>query len=194
MVVRRWVMWGVLPLSVACAEPAKPPAFPSGGDARSMEEFYERYRLNEDIGFWDATWKRADGEYHWGQLEKVAEQFPESSDVYTRSNTRALVIGGIGAAGGAVVGYTLGWNLAANESEKWSTGAQVAAYSTGGGLILISVIMTFAWHNPEEDFAEAYNRALRSKLGLPPLPAGPSSRAPLWVPRPVGASEIGWVF
>src|SRR3982751_4216881 len=104
-----WVVWGAVPLIVACAEPARPPEFPSGGDARSMEEFYEQYKLKGDIGFWDASWKRGDGEYHWGQLDEVAKQFPESSDVYSRSNTRALVIGGIGAAGGFVVGYTLGW-------------------------------------------------------------------------------------
>lgn len=191
---KSWVMWGVVPLVVACAEPAMPPEFPSGGDARSTEAFYEQYRLKGDIGFWDASWKRGDGDYHWGQLEKLAEQFPESSDVYSRANTRALVIGGIGGTGAFVVGYTLGWNLAAEDSNKWSTGAQVAAYSTGGGLIVISIIMTLAWHNPGEDFADTYNRALRTKLGLPPSPPGASSRAPLWVPRPMGANQIGWTF
>jgi hypothetical protein len=154
---------------------------------------YSDYELHAEIGAFSATWKRKDGEYGWGQLGDVAKQFPDSSDVYDRANTRGLVLGSIAGVGGGLIGYTLGWNLTAEESRRWSSSTQIAMYSVGGGLIVVSIVAGLAWHNPANDFADVYNRALRRSLGQPEPPSG-SPAASLWVPRPLPSGGYGWRF
>jgi hypothetical protein len=178
----------------ACAKPpATAPVFPVGADERGRMAFYEDYRVTADIGAFSATWKRRDGEYAWPQLEHVAQQFPGSADVYSRAGTRDLVLGTGGGIGGGIVGFTLGWNLVAKDDRKMTTGTQIALYSVGGGLILVSLITGLAWHDPKDDFAAVYNRELRAALGLPPEPGRPEKTS-RWIPRHVGAGEYAWTF
>jgi hypothetical protein len=100
-------------------------------------------------------------------------------------------VGLIGGTGGGLVGGTLGYNLTASSDKRMSSGTQVALYSTGGGLILISIIVSAAWHNPAKDFADVYNAALRAQLGLPPAEPQTTSQ---WIPRAVGQGRLGWTF
>src|SRR5262249_22104582 len=133
----RWVVCGALAFVTGGMEPARAPVLPSGGNDQARQEVYGPYPLTGDNGLLAATWKRGDGSYTWGQLEQVAEQFPESADVYGRANTRGIVLSSVSAAGGALIGYTLGYNLTAPEDKRWSSGTQAAAYGTGGGLIVL---------------------------------------------------------
>lgn len=185
---------GVLLMGVGCAESAKPPVLPTATDASSREVFYSEYRLTADIGAFSAEWKRSDGSYGWGQLDQLAQQFPESQDVYSRANTRGVVLGSMGAVGGGLVGYTLGYNLTASSDRRWSSGTQAAFYGVGGGLILVSAIIGIAWHNPAVDFADTYNNALRARLGLSARGKKTALTLAPWVPRPLGAGEVGWAF
>src|SRR5690606_24704365 len=108
-------------LACACAKSAKPPDFARATDRASRKALYKKYRLVEKRGTLSLSWKRADGEYSWGQLSQVAEQFPEAEDVYDRATTRATVIGAVAGAGGGLVGYTIGYNLAADSYRRMSS-------------------------------------------------------------------------
>jgi hypothetical protein len=189
--MKAWFVF--LPLVAACAPP-KAPLVPLIQGTPMNPAFYDRYRLAGDVGFFSAKWKRADGEYNWVQLDEMAAQFPESADVYRRANARSTVLVIISGTGGAIVGFTLGWNIGANDDTRWSSGTQVALYSVGGGLIVTALIMGLAWHNPAEDFADVYNASLRRHLGLPE-PSLPKKqiRNPGMPERP-GTSGFGWRF
>jgi hypothetical protein len=99
-------------------------------DAASRRALYDQYHLTEDRGVFSVTWKRADGEYNWGELSEVAKQFPESQDVYDCASTRGLVLGTVAGVVGALIGFTLGYNLSAEEDKRMSTGQQTALYAT----------------------------------------------------------------
>jgi hypothetical protein len=154
-------------LSGGCVSQATVPTILPAADANARQDFYAKYALQYESGFWSKSWRRADGEYGWGALEDLAKGYPETNDLYGRANTRGIVIGSVAGAGGALVGYTLGYNLTAQESQRWSSGTQAAMYGAGGGLILVAFIIEAAWRNPAEDFATAYNANLRKSLGLP---------------------------
>lgn len=179
-------------LAAGCT-PHKAPLVPLVQGGPLNPALYEQYRLTGEVGAFSARWKRADGEYNFGQLDDVAAQFAESDDVYRRAVTRGAVIGIIANTGAATVGFTLGWNLAANDDTKWSSGTQIAAYGVGAGLILTSLAVAFAWHNPAEDFADVYNASLRRHLGLPDPAQSRAAPTSLWVPRPVG-NGFEWRF
>jgi hypothetical protein len=179
-------------LVAACA-PHKAPLVPLVAGGPLSPALYEQYRLTGDVGFFSAKWKRADGEYAFAQLEDVAEQFPESADLYGRATTRMTILGAIGTTGAATLGFTLGWNVAANDETRWSPGTQAALYGVGGGLIVASFVMALAWRDPAVEFADVYNASLRRHLGLPPpngAPAGSSS----WKPRRLVGGGFGWTF
>ncbi len=156
-------------LSVAfpgCVTQAAAPVVPRNADQAVREQSFEQWKLTYEPGFFAPSWKRADGEYPWGALQDVAKTYPQSDEVYQRAQTRATVLGTIGGVGGGLVGFTLGYNLTAQDDKKFSSGTQVALYSTGGGLILLSLIIGAVWHNPAADFADVYNQSLRRDLGL----------------------------
>jgi len=163
------------------------PNLPIGADPATRRAFYEHYRFTTDRGFFTTYWRRADGEYSWRSLENVAGQFPDTDALYRRAQTRNTVIGTIAAVGGGVEGFTLGYNLAASNANRMSRNEQIAFYSVGGGLVLVSLVVSLAWHDPADDFSDVYDASLRRALGLD-LP--PASRARYrmfaWVPEPLG--------
>ncbi|HKQ68829.1 MAG TPA: hypothetical protein VJT73_05790, partial [Polyangiaceae bacterium] len=69
--------------------------------------------------------------------------------------------------GGGIIGGTFGWNLAEKEENRMSGGTQIALYGIGGALAVSSLFAALTWHNPADDFADAYNRSLRIELGMP---------------------------
>ena len=152
---------------VGCASPAQRPPVSPGMDANGKAQVFANYRLTtEGEPFFGYKWKRKDGEYSLAQLQDVFDAYPEPKDLVGQSRSRALVIGLIADAGGAIVGWTLGWNLTANDANRYPTGTQIALYSTGGGLILTSIVLGLAWHDPAAGLADAYNRALAHDLGV----------------------------
>jgi hypothetical protein len=156
------------------------------------ETLYRKYELSFSSTD-GAKWTRGDGTYPFVALQEVAEQFPETREVYERSQRGPIVATGFQSAGAALVGATLGWNLAASAESEMSTGAQVALYSSGAGLIAIGVILALAWHDPALDFADVYNAELRKRLNL----SGSSAQNPevrsVLVPR-LGANGAFWSF
>lgn len=189
----RWMAFALLAGIAACV-PTKAAEVPTHVAGQSPNAVFSQYQLTGNVDFLGGKWKRGDGEFQWAQLEEVARQFPESSDVYDRANTRATVLSTASAAGGLVVGMTFGWNIAASDDERWSSGTQQAAYGLGAGLIVATLFAATVWHNPAEDFADVYNRALRRQLGLPPSSPAPTKDTPAWVPRMNGANGVGWTF
>jgi hypothetical protein len=179
----------------ACAKlpPANAPDLSDASDERTRRVLYERYKLEKNIGAFSATWKRADGEYSFPQLKEVARQFPESESVYTRTESRGLIIVTTGAIGGGIAGATFGWNAASPEEDRMSSGVQTALYATGGGLMVLAVALALAWPNPVDDLAEEYNGALQRRLGLAPGGGRPQQSSGVWAPRPVDGG-IGWSF
>jgi len=194
MIRRRSIGLGTFVACVAACAPPKAAEVPTFG-AGQGEAIFNQYQLTGDVGpLGGGKWKRSDGEYQWRQLEEVARQFPESADVYDRANTRNLVLNTAAAAGGSIIGYTFGWNAFASDGERWSTGTQEAAYGAGVGIILATLFAATTWHNPAEELADVYNRALRKQLGLPDSPPTRNKDTPAWVPRTYTAHGIGWTF
>jgi hypothetical protein len=188
-----WVALFAMAWLAGCA-PHKAPLVPLVAGGPLSPALYEQYRLIGDVGFFSAKWKRADGEYSFAQLEDVAEQFAESDDVYGRAATRATILETIGTTGAATVGFTLGFNLAANDETRWSPGAQAALYGVGGGLLAASFVLALVWADPAGEFAEVYNAALRRRLGLPEPPNARPEATSIWKPRPLENGGIGWRF
>ena len=188
--IASWLFW--LPMSAACAMP-KAPVVPLASGPPNPK-LYDQYRLTADIGVFSAKWKRADGEYNWVQLDQVAAQFPESADVYGRATTRGTVLSVMGGAGGAIIGATLGWNLAASNENEWPTSTQVALYTTGGVLIVTALVVGLVWHNPAEDFAEIYNGSLRRHVGMQDSLSPRKLSRPVWFPQQLGTDGFGWRF
>lgn len=83
--VRRWVMAVACVGILGCAEQAPVPRFPVDANEETRRALYEQYRLVADVGTFSATWRRRDGEYSWDALADVAQQYPESADVYERA-------------------------------------------------------------------------------------------------------------
>jgi hypothetical protein len=184
-----------LALTAGCVDQATVPVVPRSGESAARDQAYEASKLTYDKGFWSSSWKRADGDYNWGSLENVAKSYPESEDVYSRANSRGIVVGSIAGIGGGLIGYTLGYNLTAQSDKKMSSDAQVALYATGGGFILLSAIVGAAWHNPMDDFATVYNRNLRRDLGLPPEPQRAAGFRQKFRLRPLVAGDsVGFTF
>jgi hypothetical protein len=179
---------------IAACTPPKAPEAPTQIPGQAPEAVFDHYRLTGDVGTLRAKWTRADGEYQWSQLEDVANQFPESADVYMRATSRAIVLNTVAATGGSIVGMTFGRNIVASDDDRWPTGTQEALYGIGAGLILATFIAASAWRNPAEDFAEVYNRALRRQLGLPDAPSAPARGPAAWLPQVDASSRMGWRF
>lgn len=168
------------------------PVLPRDGSVSDRQQAYERSRLTHEKSAFSVSWARADGKYGWTEVESLAQSYPETSAIYDRANTRGMVVGGIAGIGGGIIGGTLGYNLTADDSRKMSSDTQAIAYSVGGGLVVVGLIVAAAWHNPADDFADAYNQNLRRDLGLPESAKTASSGLRLQ-PRIVG-DGIGWRF
>ncbi|WP_437630266.1 hypothetical protein [Sorangium sp. So ce854] len=172
---------------------AEVPYVPLDADQAAREAIYEQYKLTADVGAFSALWKRGDGDHSFAALETLSKQYPETDEVYRSAKTRAAWLTVPAAAGGATLGATLGYNLSAPESQRMSSDTQVVMYSIGGGLALLAIVLPLVTHDPAEDFADAYNAALRRDLDLPPRASTGAKAASAWLPRPAGQG-VGWVF
>jgi hypothetical protein len=183
------VAWGCVSSRV---EPAVAPSILREADLPTRQAQYEKYKLVFVMSEGKGNWARQDGAYTWAALENLAREYPEAQDVYDRASTRATTIVAMSSTGGAIGGFTLGWNTQGSDDNHWSTGTQVALYSVSGALLVASLVALFAWHNPAADFADTYNSALRRDLRLPETQA--ELRPPRLAPRALESGEIGWSF
>jgi len=156
-------------------------------DLPTRQAQYEKYKLVMIPG---EGWGRQDGTYKWNAIKDLAQQYPETEDIYDRAGTRATILVVTGYTGAALVGFTLGWNNSGPDSKDMSSSAQVALYSIGGGLLVGSLIALVAWHNPALDFADAYNGALARDLRLTDVPDPRSAVSP----TVLGGGGFGWRF
>ena len=149
----------------ACATSASLPPTASTVAPGQRASTYERYKLGYDFSVLTGSrWKRADGEYMLGQIDKVLAAYPETTPGVDKFRARATTIGLIGGVGGAIVGYTLGFNLTAPQHKRWSSGAQATGYGVGGGLILTSFLIQALWSDPGPAMTDTYNKALHRDL------------------------------
>jgi hypothetical protein len=123
---------------------------------------YERFKLSyRSNAFTGSRWQRADGEYAIGQLDKVLSTYPESAAVGKRIQTRGAVLGGLGAIGGAVLGFTFGANVLGPEQKRWSSTNQAIGYGVGAGLCITTFVIQALWTEPGAELSDTYNQALR---------------------------------
>lgn len=153
-------------LLVGCASAPLPPA-PGTIAADQRAAVYQKYKLNyQSNALTGSRWKRADGEYVFGQMEQVLATYPETQPGVSQIKTRNTVVGLIGGLGGAVLGYTFGRNMFAPAERRWSSGQQAAGYGVGGGLIITSFLIQALWSDPGPAMTDAYNQGLqRDYLG-----------------------------
>jgi hypothetical protein len=151
-----------------CIERATVPPVRQGVDPASRQRIYEDYKLAYDKTFFTENWARKDGEHNLAELEDVVGAYQETRELRGRIQSRRLAIGTVSGVGAGIVGFTLGWNLTADQQTKMSTSTQTALYVTGGALILTSIVIQAAWRDPAEDLADVYNHAHAADLGLAP--------------------------
>jgi hypothetical protein len=151
--------------SSTLARPAILP--PKDADLATREAAYKRYRLQETTSGFGATFKRADGEYSFREIEAVAQTYPASAYAFDASRTRATALTILAVLGANVIGFTVGYTLAAPPAKQMSTTTQVALYSSGGALLLTPLVVAAATSDPADDIPAAYNAGLRKDLGLP---------------------------
>lgn len=174
-------------LSAGCAEQATLPPVKQGTDALAKSQIYADYKLTYDRGIFHESWTRKDGEYNLAQLSNVLDAYPQTMELKDKVHARRLVIGTFTDIGAGLVGFTLGWNLAASSDSRMSSETQVALYSTGAGFIVIGVILSLTWRDPAWDLASTYNDALGNDLGISPGVIRPARRTqgPRFVLAPV---------
>lgn len=174
-------------LAAGCAEQATLPPVKQGTDALAKSQIYADYKLTYDRGLFHESWTRKDGEYNLAQLTSVMDAYPQTMELKDKIHSRRLVIGTFTDIGAGLVGFTLGWNLAASQDSRMSSETQVALYSTGAGFIVIGVILSLTWRDPSWDLASTYNDALGNDLGISPGVVRPARRTqgPRFVLAPV---------
>jgi hypothetical protein len=151
----------------ACAPPqAVPPKFAAGTDEATRQKLYDDNKLTLRSDWWSARWHRGSETYQTGQLDGVFDTYPTTRELKARVKRRATVIGTLAYTGGAIVGFTLGYNLVPSNKNEMSSGAQAALYSVGGGLIVASLLTWALWTDPSRELADTYNHSLRDDLGL----------------------------
>lgn len=156
----------VLSVMVMGCVPAQAPrpTIARDADPCAKQHMYDAYQLTFNDSMWNPKWSRGEGEYTFGSLNDVFDSYPQSHEVKDRFKTRSSVIGALGQAGGALAGFTLGYNLTATDANRMSTGTQTALYTTGGGLVVTALITALLWPNPVNQLAPAYNAGLHEDL------------------------------
>jgi len=164
--LRRFCPAALLLVMVVGCVPAQAPRPTIVRDAApcARQHTYDAYQLTFHDGMFSPKWSRSDGEYDLPRLNDVFDSYPQSHEVKDRVKTRSSVIGAISGAGGALVGFTLGYNLSATDANRMSTGTQTALYATGGGLLVTALITALLWPNPVDQIAPAYNAGLHEDL------------------------------
>jgi hypothetical protein len=174
--------------SAGCVHQAQRPNLTREATQDERRREYDANKLVFHEGFLAPKFERADGSFVFGQLEEVVSAYPRSEDVYRSAKIRAGVLGGLSGLGGALIGGTLGYNLAAPSNQRMSRNTQIASYATGGGLVVTAILLTLLWHNPIEDLAPEYNDSLSKdlKLSAPSASAEPATNA--------HTMGVGWQF
>jgi hypothetical protein len=156
----------------ACAPPqVPPPKFAADADEAMRRKLYDDNKLTFQPSWWSPRWHRGAETYQVSQLDRLFDSKPRTHELQQRLKHRGAVIGALAITGGAVLGFTLGYNLGANRSTQMSPDTQATLYGVGGGLIVASLITMLLWHDPSPELAETYNQGLRNDLGL----SGPSA-------------------
>jgi hypothetical protein len=145
---------------------ARRPTVVATADPGTRQQIYDQYKLTDEHSVWTGVkWDRADGTYTFAALDDVLASYPSTRELGHRARVRNGVTNGIAAAGGALVGFTLGYNEA---EHRMSTDAQIATYGAGAGLVLTSLVLHLLWPDPLDRVSDTYNAALSHDLGLPP--------------------------
>jgi hypothetical protein len=170
-----WVGRGVVSIVLACAagacaHKAAPPVLSGQLSPKEKRGIYDRYRLTQGGNFFTGkTWVRKDGEYGFIGIEPLTAISPQTSELYSNSTTRGIVLGIPSGVGGGLIGAALVDEFV----HRMSRGTRNGFYSVGGGLIVVTILIALAWRDPINDFASAYNRALLETLGLPEARSAP---------------------
>jgi hypothetical protein len=163
--------WKLLPsflLATGCTSSlARPPQIPENADLPTREAIYKRYHLVQTTTGASINFRRGNAEYSFGEMQAVAETYPESADKFHASQLRATGLATMAGLGAFIIGFTVGWAIKAPPSKQLSTATQVALYSSGGALLLTPLVIVAATHDPGDDVADAYNERLRRELSLP---------------------------
>jgi hypothetical protein len=163
--VRRFSFLALAALAAGCATSASlPPAGTTLAPGQGAAT-YDRFKLTyESSALTGSRWKRADGEYMLGQMDKVLAAYPETKAGAERMHTRMGTIALVGGIGGGVLGFTFGRNVLAPERAHWSAGQQAAGYGVGAGLILTSFLLQALWTDSGPTTTETYNKLLHRDL------------------------------
>jgi hypothetical protein len=153
----------VLVAASGCAlQAAAPPPSPAAVQPADRGQVYERFKLSyQSNALSGSRWKRADGEYAIGQLDKVLSTYPESAAVGKRIQSRGAVLGGMAAIGGAVLGFTFGANVLGPEKNRWSSTNQAIGYGVGAGLCVGTFLLQALWTEPGAELVDTYNKGLK---------------------------------
>lgn len=157
-------------VAAACGPHATRPAVPRDADVATRESIYAAHELTYVDSWFTRTWRRADGAYDLKHVESAVSAYPASREAHATVKQRALAVTLISGLGGALLGFTAGYQLGAPEAERMSDKAAYTLVGAGAVLIVLGVVLDRTWaRDAAREMAATYNADLRYDLGLPPL-------------------------
>jgi hypothetical protein len=156
----------LLLITFGCSQATLPPVR-TDADPETRQKTYEQWKLEFNDSIWLPKWKRNDGAYMVNQLERVANEYTTTQQIYSDAQNRMLVINLIAGLGGGVMGYAIGDRFV-SEDRQLSDTTQNTLLGIGIGLTVTSLVTMLIWDDPMETFAPAYNAQLKAALNLPP--------------------------